>query len=199
MIIQTTKQLPPRAEHDHYPTPRYTVESAFDLLLRHDPDFPGLFIADAGCGNGIWGEVARERWPLAWIDGIDVREVPKHETYQGWWTGDFLQLPDVGYPDYWIVKSHLVMGNPPYRFAEEFVRKALEFTYHGGYVLFLMRLAFLESQRRRDGLFKEFPPRFVGVCSKRPSFTGDGRTNATSFAIFLWQKGYSGLPTLEWL
>jgi hypothetical protein len=91
------------------------------------------------------------------------------------------------------------MGNPPYRHAEEFIRHGYDLLSVGGSLIFLLRLAFLEGKARRDGLFREMPPYQVAVCSKRPSFSGDGRTNATAFAVFHWRAGYRGAPLLTWL
>jgi hypothetical protein len=76
------------------------------------------------------------------------------------------------------------MGNPPYSHAEEFVRQGYDLLSVGGSLIFLLRLAFLEGQARRDELFQDMPPYQVAVCSKRPSFSGDGKTNATAFAVF---------------
>lgn len=73
--------------------------------------------------------------------------------------------------------------------AEAFVRKSLADTMPGGYVLFLLRLAFLEGQDRCKDLWKAHCPLQVSTLGKRPSYTGNGKTDATAYATFLWQAG----------
>ena len=71
-----------------------------------------------------------------------------------------------------------------------------------GYIFFLLRLAFLESKKRIP-LYNDFPPKRVYVLQRRPSFfstRGSSRTvDATAYAMFLWQKGWSGKTELDWL
>jgi hypothetical protein len=191
VIIQTDKPLPPRRENDFYPTPEYTVRSALELIPEW---WVPKSVFDPGAGDGIWGRIARLRWPEMQLVGAELRDVPKPPEYDEWSVGNFLgNLGPLAHYEF-----DLVVGNPPYRDAEAFVRRSLALLRDRGQLVFLLRLAFLESQRRRDGLFKEFPPKTVGVCSKRPSFTGDGKTNATAFAVFHWMKGYAGSTRLTW-
>ena len=68
----------------------------------------------------------------------------------------------------------------------------------GGYIIQLLRLNFLEGQARGRGIHKRHPPQKVVVCAGRVSFTGDGKSNATAYAFFIWQKGWLGKPSLEW-
>lgn len=189
--IVTDKPLPDRREADFYPTDAGTVRSALrEIACGLNP----RSILDPGAGDGAWGRVARAVWPHSRIAGVEIRDVPKPEEYDGWFCPvDFLTKPV--YPGGY----DLVMGNPPYAQAEAFVRKGAEYLRPGGMLVYLLRLAFLEGQRRRDGLFVEFPPEAVYVCSKRPSFTGDGRTNATAFGVFVWSEGFVGRTQLRWL
>lgn len=91
-----------------------------------------------------------------------------------------------------------MIGNPPYRLAEEAVRWGLTHLRFGGAVVMLLRLAFLEGQARGRGLWREFPPSRVRVLTRRPSFTGNGKTDATAYAIFEW-AGSPKATTLDWL
>jgi hypothetical protein len=193
MIITTNKQMRPRDPADYYPTPIEICRASLALLPNYADPNPEPFIIDPGAGDGVWGEAARERWPYAEISGCDIRDLPQPPAYDQWlpkW--DFVHQAIGGGAD-------LVIGNPPYKFAEEFVRKALRFTANGGYVLFLLRLAFLEGQSRGNGLWRESPPQSVHVLSARPSFTGDGKTDATAYAIYIWRKGWQGQTSLGWL
>jgi hypothetical protein len=193
-IITTTKTLRPRAKFDSYPTPVETVEAALDLVPVAFPQR----ILDPGAGNGVWGACARARWPGARIIGIEINEdiKPPYRTefqvYNVWEYGDYLKSRRAEEAD-------LIIGNPPYEFAEEFIYQSLDNLADKGYLLFLLRLAFLEGQKRGKGLWKEYPPMKVTACSKRPSYTGDGKTDATAYAVYLWQKGWHGTTELTWL
>lgn len=78
----------------------------------------------------------------------------------------------------------LVISNPPYGDAEKFVEHALKI---GTEVCFLLRLNWLASKKR--AAFHRAHPSDVFVLPKRPSFTDDGRTDATEYAWFVWGKG----------
>jgi len=101
------------------------------------------------------------------------------------------------------IGQELIFGNPPYSLAEEFVRKSLELVDDGGYVFFLLRLAFLESKKRHFGLYAEHPLRRVYVLTRRPSFfttKKDSKTvDALAYGMFLWQKGWKGTTELSHL
>jgi len=189
MIIQSKKPLPARREHDYYPTPAPFAEAGLSLL----PDgFAPRSILDPGAGAGVWGNVARARWPKAMITGVELRDEPHPEAYNGWVNMDFRLWMEAG------ITYDLVMGNPPYKYAEEFVRESLVRLTHRGWLVFMLRLAFLES-RKRLRLWADSPPVTVAVCANRPSFTGDRKTNATAFAFFVWQQGYTGDTQLQWV
>lgn len=196
--IVTDKPLPPRHEADFYPTDLGTVGRILDryrLLPSRNRHYQyPRRILDPGAGTGNWGRVARDYFPISHITGAELRDTWKPPDYNEWVLGDFPKCYAGLFPSY-----DLVMGNPPFKVAEEFVRVGLPLLHEEGHLIFLLRLAFLEGQGRRDGLFTEFPPKAVWVCSKRPSFQEDGKTNATAFAAFVWQKGWEGNTSLDWL
>lgn len=194
MIIQTTKQLAPRADHDFYPTPRAfadaTVSTVADWVSTTAP-----FVLDPGAGGGVFGEAVRAYFPDAHITGVDVRPLSRPRAYDYWLTGGYdFTLPRVIEPVF-----DLVIGNPPYVFAETFVRHAMNLLAPRGNVVMLLRLAFLEGQGRARGLWREYPPYKVWVLSQRPSFTGNGKTDATAYAVFHWMRGHRGETSLGWL
>ena len=196
-IIQTTKQLRPREENDHYPTPRELVRAVLteDYLdkLHHIFQTTHLNVLDPGAGNGVWGEVLHAVSPLSTVVGVERRKVPVPLHYASWHNDNFLQ---------WSGRQpsfHLITGNPPYRYAEQFVRIGHSLLAEGGEIVFLLRLAFLESQKRSVGLWKDLPPYHVSVLGRRPSFTGDRRTDATAYMIAYWRKGSYSYTSLDWL
>lgn len=190
-IIQTDKPLAPRREHDFYPTPEPFVRAGLSLLpppFLFNPEF----ILDPGAGSGAWGKVARQEYPNADITGFELRRVEVPQAYDTWIDGDFrLAKP---FPLY-----DLVMGNPPYKYTESFIKTSMLFLKPGGHLVFLLPLQFLAGQARGKGLWREHPPVKVVICSKRPSWTGDGKTDATDYAFFLWKEGVRNTPEIGWI
>lgn len=160
---------------------------------------------DPGCGNGIWGKALVDLYPedgfIPNIYGIDI-SIPQNMAHacvnRNLYKMDFLDFVNIMGTGF-----ELIMGNPPYSLAEEFVRHSLYLVAENGYVFFLLRLAFLESMKRCKGLFTEFPPKRVYVLARRPSFfttkTGGRTTDALSYAMLLWQKGWQGKTELQWM
>jgi len=191
----------PRREYDFYETPAELVDASINRLWLDEQIIPIYNYLDPGCGNGIWGNILCYHVPDANIIGIDINLPDKD--IMGYDTAYDI-LYDRDYLEYDVYNEYdLIAGNPPYSLAEEFVRKSFELLRKGGYIFFLLRLAFLESKKRHFGLFSEFPPKRVYVLSRRPSFfSSNGKTKTTdalSYAMFLWQEGWKGKTELDWL
>lgn len=191
MVILTCKELPKRRDYDDYPTLIELCRAALTLL----PDsFVPKVILDPGAGTGVWGKAALEKWS-AEVWGIELRDLP-NPGYYAWIKADYLgTTPKNFFGDFF----DLVAGNPPYKYAEAFIRKGLSELKEGGYLLFLLRLSFLEGQARYRGLFYEYPLKSVVVSPRRVSFSGNKKSNETAYAVYLWQKGYQGQTGLGWL
>lgn len=78
----------------------------------------------------------------------------------------------------------LIITNPPYSLAREFLEKSLG---EAKTVAYLLRLNYMGSIERA-GLWEEHPPDYQFTLYPRPSFTGGG-TDATEYAWFIWDKG----------
>lgn len=174
-----------RHEHDFYVTPAGLIKSALATIERAPER-----VLDPGAGTGVWGMMARERWPDASISAYEIREdaTPSLD-YDHWIQGDFLMSKPQPMFD-------LVIGNPPFSYAEAFVRHSYEWLRDGGQILFLLRLAFLESQERIS-FWREIPLKWLYYCAKRPSFyhkryfPKKGRkTDGTAYAVFHWAKSW---------
>lgn len=80
-----------------------------------------------------------------------------------------------------------IITNPPFRLAEDFLRRGLEIAIEG--VAILARSVFMESVRRYL-LYSEYPPLIVAPFSERvPMIKGrlDAKaSSATSYAWFVW-------------
>ena len=194
-IIYSPKKLKPRAAFDFYETePDFCVAA---MGAMRDMGIPEpKKILDPGCGTGVWGWAAKQVWPKALVHGVELQAQSSFNRkndgnqYQ-WgryskvhWGQDYLTFNPK-------VRFDLVIGNPPYRLAEEFVRKSFRLVNPvTGYIVFLLRLAFLEGQKRADDLWRVIPPARVFVLPRRPSFGGyNGKTDATAYGLFVWDGG----------
>lgn len=194
----------PRPKDDFYETPIELCEAAFTRFFEDEGRecISWWDVLDAGAGNGIWGKglfhlKAKQSLNFSRIWGIELQDLKLPPAFYDVWypNKNYLELTSRD-------KFKFIFGNPPYSLAEKFIRKSFDLLADGGYVYFLLRLAFLESMNRGNGLFKNFPPKRVYVSMRRPSFfstNGRRTTDALSYAMFLWQKGYNGKTELAWL
>ena len=93
----------------------------------------------------------------------------------------------------------IILTNPPFKLAEKFVAHALELC---PFVVMLLRLAFLESERR-CGILEGRGLARVHVFRKRiPMMHRDGwqgrkANSGMAFAWFVWDRSYGGPTTIE--
>lgn len=96
-----------------------------------------------------------------------------------------------------------ILTNPPYKFAKEFVEKALDIQASGYYTIMFLKIQFLEGQARQ-GLFKKYPPKYVYVNSSRQLCAMNGefekyKATAICYCWYIWEKGFDGEPTIRWI
>jgi len=94
-----------------------------------------------------------------------------------------------------------IITNPPYKYAKEFVEKALDIIKPGYRVAMFLKLTFLEGQERRK-LFDIYPPKTIYVFSKRQECAKNGefgKGSAVAYAWFIWEKGYKADPIIKWI
>lgn len=99
-----------------------------------------------------------------------------------------------------IIKNDtdLVIGNPPYNLAEDFVIYSIENVLNDtGMICMLLQASFLWGERRFSRVNSKYPPKEV-IVRKRVSFTGNGKTNGDDYAYYIWEKGYTGKPQISW-
>ena len=84
-------------------------------------------------------------------------------------------------------KPFLIISNPPFNQAMEFIKKALDDIEDGGYVAMLLRLNFLETKARKD-FFDNYMPTWIFVHHKRMSFTDAGGTDSVAYCHMVWKK-----------
>lgn len=170
-------------EHDFYPTPKFAVE---ELLKRES--FEGGVIWECACGDGAISEILKQNGHIVFSTELIDRGYGEIRNL------DFLSVEDP------IMRSDSIITNPPFKLAKPFIEKALQLT--GNKVIMLLRLAFLESENRYE-MFQTTPLRTVYVFSKRLTMSAKGegakKGGMIPFAWFVWEKGYTGKPTIEWI
>jgi hypothetical protein len=98
-----------------------------------------------------------------------------------------------------------IITNPPYRYAVEFIVKALNIISEGNKVAMFLRVQFMEGKGRKN-LFLHHPPKIIYVLSSRINCAKNGdfsalRKNGGSpiaYAWYVWEKGYKGNTILKW-
>lgn len=170
-----------RERDDFYPTP---PEGTRALLAVEK--FDGV-IWEPACGDGA---ISKELIAAGYIVG-STDLVDRGYGASGI---DFLME--------WQPRAPNIVTNPPFKFAEQFARKALDLTT--GKVAMLCRLAWLEGRERKK-LFESTPLARVWVFSGRLTMLrggwdgGKGGGSMTAFAWFVWEHGHKGPPTLGWI
>ena len=207
--------LQPRASHEYYPTPQSHICGALDICLA-DIDDPVVVIdPGAGRGEwGRLIKERWPTCILVGIEFFHKPDPEVYKFYDEWlkknymlWKPSYPVNLIIGNPPYgdpWEQGIHIAKkkaktngldwkvpkrpANLPRADAEAFIRHSIKILplNKSGNLLFLLRLAFLESATRAYGLWAEYPPTDVWICAERPSFTGNGKTDATAYMFSRW-------------
>ncbi len=175
--MSATNRGSERKAQDFYATPVEVVENFLDNYT-----LPEGNILEPSAGNGNIIVALRNKWISNNITALELRE-EEEETLKREADeviiGDFLNWqPDKEY--------NVIIGNPPYSLAKEFMEKCFEISNENTVIIMLLRTAFLESKTRYE-FWQQHPLSGLYVLSKRPSFTGKG-TDATSYSWFVWDN-----------
>ena len=98
-----------------------------------------------------------------------------------------------------------IITNPPYKFAVQFIEKAMDIIHEGDKCIMFLKLQFLEGKSRKK-LFEKYPPKTIYVsssrilCAKNGDFQKmiDGGGSCVAYAWYVWQKGYKGDTIVKW-
>ena len=163
-----------RQGEDYYATPPTTTKlflDSFDLSKFKN-------ILEPSCGGGYMAEVIKEYYPNANIDCTDLID-------RGYGQGgiDFLNHN-------FDKQYDLVITNPPFKLAKEFIEKALEVS--NDTVIMLAKIQLLESEDRKDFL-KNSCLKYIYGHSKRQSCWKNGDSINPNTG-----KQWSGAMMLAW-
>lgn len=173
-----------REKNDYYATDPVAMELLLDIE-QFSPD-----IWECACGEGHLSKVLESR-------GYHVMSTDLVDRGFGEPGVDFLKSD--------IMFDGDIITNPPYKFAKEFVEHAIEHVTNGHRVAMFLKVQFLEGKARRE-LFEKYPPQYIYVstnricCCKNGDFSPEQRKNnsAQAYAWYIWEKGFTGEPTVRW-
>ncbi len=170
--MSATGRSPVRRVDDFYETPAWGVRA----IVPHLGLRPSDRVLDPCCGRGAITQALPSDLDLVGLE-LDAGRASEAASL-----GHTVQCRDALAPEPWPA-HRVLLTNPPYRLALEFVERALREAAPRGVVAMLLRLGFLESKKR--AAFHQQHPADVFVLSERPSFTGRG-TDAAAYGWFLW-------------
>jgi hypothetical protein len=184
---------------DAYMTPDELALAICAGLRRRGVDPEEIIEPSAGAGAFV--RAARATWPDAHITAV---EIDRTKT-------PVLAIADVVMVEDWVGlarllangqseegKSRLVVGNPPFRQAQEHIEASLDLLREGDRLAFLLRLNFLGARERVSFWRRRLGLETVQTVAPRPSFGlnkhGKPGSDGTEYAVFTWRKGYRGAP-----
>lgn len=182
-----------RQEDDFYATD----PEALEKLLAHS----SYYLHNMFCNRPIIWEPACGNGNLALV--LDKHDLPTFASDlkdRGYGVGnvDFLHNNN-------FIDTQIILTNPPYSLATEFIEHALDILPDGGLYIALMNITYLAGQKRYQRVYSKGSLREIYVFSKRIECWKNGERpkdkcgSIASYAWYVFQKGYNGQPTLYWL
>lgn len=150
-----------RIHMDDYPTPDWCVELICDEIKW---DIPQSFLEPCA-GDGRINRIVKEY-------GRSDLDIMSCEIQDGC---DYLTTK--------FDNLDLIVTNPPFSKAQEFLEKSLS---EADCVIYLLRLNYLGSLKRYE-FWNKNPASHIFVLTPRPSFVNGG-TDATEYAWFVWEN-----------
>ena len=173
-----------------------TEPRAVELLLEQENFSHKIW--EPACGMGHISEVLKQNgYEVLSTDLID-------RGYGEARSLDFLNIKKETIDELNTFHNQDIVTNPPYKYALEFVLKALELVDEGNKVAMFLKLQFLEGKKRRELLFDKYPPKIIYVssarlnCAKNGDFDSYG-SSAIAYAWFVWEKSYKGDTIIKWI
>lgn len=167
---------------DYYATDPFAAE----LLLEVEPNLDNIW--ECACGEGHLAEVFAKSNKLNKATDLVDRGYGVVE--------DFFESNEPYH-------NGDIITNPPYKYAQEFVEKAIQRIDVGRKVCMFLKVLFLESKSRKE-LFTKYPPKVIYVSSSRINCAKNGDfitfdSKAVAYAWFVWEKGYKGDTVVKWI
>jgi hypothetical protein len=172
---------------DSFPTPPWATRALVEIVLGFTEKAPHS-VWEPACGEGHMAKVLKEKFDIVIASDI--------HPYGYGVVQDFLD-PECVAP----CPIDLIITNPPFKHAEQFINKSLQIANVG--VAMLTRTVFLEGKGRYNRLFKDNPPSTVAVFTERVPMVKDrldrNASSATSYAWLVWDKFNFDAPRMSWI
>lgn len=184
-ILQLTgiSQTAEREPNDYYAT----HPKAMYKLLEHETFNKNVW--ECACGEGNLSNVLKEK-------GFNVYST---------------DLIDRGYGDehFDFITSNIkfdgdIITNPPFKYTNEFILKALESVEEGSKVAMFLKLNFLSGKKRYREIYLKYPPQRIYVFTGRIGCAKNNKpelfkSGAMDYAWFIWKKGKYSPTELKWI
>ena len=190
----------PKAIEALFNAPRKSYTQVTGMYLKACKEDPNFWIWECAAGNGNLSNWLRE-------NGYNV--IASDLKYRGCTDGSIIDrldfLKTVPYNKFKGAAAHpfVILTNPPYSLATEFIEHALDILPNGGLYIALMNITYLHGIDRYKRVYSKGTLREVYVFSKRIHvYKNNIPTGHASICVYAWyvfQKGYNGQPTLYWL
>jgi hypothetical protein len=185
--LSSTNRGGKRNESDFYASPPWTVDRFLEemALPANEGLLPGGRWLEPGAGDGaIIRTVQAARPDVTWCSA-ELREETRsylEPLVTSSYYGDFLEMSDTQFGSELF---DVIITNPPYRLAYEFIAKSMRMARH---TVMLLRLNFLGSEKRA-AFMREFPPD-IYTLPNRPMFSlnkeGKPGTDSPEYAWMVW-------------
>jgi len=180
-----------RPENDFYITPPEVTKALLEV-----EQFPSS-IWECACGDGAISEVLMDDDPFRNVFSTDLVDRGYLMMAQ---TADFLKSGEP-LPFEIMNFEYAIITNPPFKLVSEFISHAV-FDLKCKKLALFAKLALLEGQKRSK-LLEETKLTKVHVFRNRVLLTRNGEKKRSSgmiaFAWGVWEKGYTGKPTIDWI
>lgn len=115
------------------------------------------------------------------------------------WVIDFLNS------EYWEIientKWRDIITNPPYKYAEDFIRKSMNILNVWWKCAMFLKIQFLEGKKRKE-MFKKYPPKIIYVSSSRiacmMNWVENKNSSAVCYARYVRHKWYAWDTIIKW-
>ena len=165
-----------RIDSDFYPTPKDVTIALMEFLDKHG--YINYMLSEKNnvlepcCGDGAISKVLIEYGFL--VESNDIRFTEFQDRQIDYFFREF--------------KRDVIITNPPFSMAEDFIKKALKETDY--LVAMLLKTQYWHASKRIK-LFTDHPPAYILPLTWRPNFFGDKATGSPTmdFLSTVWIKG----------
>lgn len=172
---------------DNFPTPPWATRALLEHVIAGRGPFREQSCLEPACGAGHMAKPLKEYFGR--VKASDIHP------YGYGIVADFLASPIQAASVDWVIT------NPPFRLAEDFIKRALIVARSG--VAILARTVFIESVGRYREIFEKTPPsKFAQFTERVPMVKGrlDAKAStATGYAWIVWERDARSGPSLMWV